>query len=440
MRKLTATLYCIKRVATTSVWSMTSYAYSHLITSSLGRVSEFAARHPGHPDIEDDIELQALVAQEAAGAGMTGAAVAARPDVDSQSTPLLMVTPRAAARLSTAQQSSRQATPGSKRGSKSKAKRALNLSEAETTTANIPLSDGVKPLPPLIAQVARHGPLYERVSFHNQPQWRAANEPLWNAYRLASMIGQRSQLTPILLDILRLPQRVLPKLGRSGRAARRRATAATGHRLRTEAERIRARYNCPDPDPKDGQQTQMSSETMAHTTAQGGYERPKRVASIAAAEAIRRQAADTTDDDCDAESDVEVEQSKSATADSDDERDEPFLSLSGHNKRHSADPDSRAARKANYLVQCGLTRKAAQVLHSTTQVADLRTAAAQETMLRLHPRPSSNAALPVLPQGAPPSVLEDDVGVRRLLAQSDNGTSAGPSGWGRQHAGHTRAV
>ena len=398
----------------------------------VGRVSEFAARHPGHPDIEDDIELQALVAQEAAGAEMTGAAVAARPDVDSQSAPLLMVTPRAAARLSTAQQSSKQATPRSKRSSKSKAKRALNLSEAETTTANIPLSDGVKQLPPFIAQVAEHGPLYERVSFHNQPQWRAANEPLWNAYRLASMTGQRSQLTAILLDILRLPQRVLPKLGRSGRAARRRAVAATGHRLRSEAQRLRVRYNCPDPNPKDEQQTQMSTETMAHTTAQGGYGRPKRAASVAAAEAIRHQAADTTDDGSDAEPDVESAKLKSAAADSDDEWDEPFPSLSARNKRHSAesDPDSKAARKANYLVQCGLTRKAAQVLHSTTQVADLRTAAAQETMLQLHPRPPSDAALPVLPQGAPPSVLEDDAGMRRLLAQSDNGTSAGPSGWG----------
>ena len=109
------------------------------------------------------------------------------------------------------------------------------------------------------------------------------------------MTGQRSQLTAILLDILRLPQRVLPKLGRSGRAARRRATATIGHRLRTKAERIRERYKCPDPDPKEAQQTQMSTDTMAHTTAQGGYERPKRAAAVAATEAIHRQAADTTD-------------------------------------------------------------------------------------------------------------------------------------------------
>ena len=51
-------------------------------------------------------------------------------------------------------------------------------------------------------------------------------------------------------------------------------------------------------------------------------------------------------------------------------------------------------------------------------------------MLRLHPRQPLGAALPALPQAAPPSAIEDDAGVRRLLAQSDNGTAAGPSGWG----------
>ena len=81
------------------------------------------------------------------------------------------------------------------------------------------------------------------------------------------MTGQRSQLTPILLDILQLPQRVVPKLGRSGKAARRRATAATGHRLRPEAERLRARYNCPNPDPSSEQHIQVSVDTMANTVA-----------------------------------------------------------------------------------------------------------------------------------------------------------------------------
>ena len=243
------------------------------------------------------------------------------------------------------------------------------------------------------------------------------------------MTGQRSQLTAILLDILKLPQRVLPKLGRSGRAARRRATAATGHRLRTEAERIRERYNCPDPDPKDGQQTQMSTETMAHTAAQGGYERPMRVAAAAAAAAIRQQATDTTDTGSDEESDMGGRPARSEV-DCEDETNEPFPTLRSRTWRHPADPDSKAARRADYLVQCGQTCKAAQTLHSTTRVADLRTTAAQETMLHLHPRPPSSTVLPNMPQGAPPSVLEDDVGLRRVLTQSDNGASTGPSGWG----------
>ena len=215
-------------------------------------------------------------------------------------------------------------------------------------------------LPPLIAQVAEHGLLYERVSFHIQSQCRAANEPLWNAYRLASMTGQRSQLTAILLDILRLPQRVLHKLGRSGRAARRRAVAATGHRLRTEAERLRARYDCPDPDPRAQQQTQMSVDTMAHTAAQGGYERPQRGAFIAAAEAIRRQAADITDADSDIDPTANDDEDARIRADSEDDCDEPFPSLRRITQRRSGDPDSKAARRADYLVQCGLTRKTAQ--------------------------------------------------------------------------------
>ena len=81
-------------------------------------------------------------------------------------------------------------------------------------------------------------------------------------------------------------------------------------------------------------------------------------------------------------------------------------------------------------MQSGLTRKAAQVLHSTTEIADLRTAEAQEAMLQLHPRRPPNTVLPALPHSAPLSVLEDDADMRRLLTRSDNGTATGPSGWG----------
>ena len=178
----------------------------------------------------------------------------------------------------------------------------------------------------------------------------------------------------------------------------------------------------------------MSVDTMAHTAAQGGYERPRRAASITASEAIRRQAAGTADADSDGDPDADPtandEDVNRTAVGSDDERNEPFRSVHRLNQRRSADPDSKAARRADYLVQCGLTRKAAQVLHSTTQIADPRTQAAQETMLRLHPQAPQGTVMPALPQHTPPTVLEDDAGLRKLLTQSDNGTAAGPSGWG----------
>lgn len=169
----------------------------------------------------------------------------------------------------------------------------------------------------------------------------------------------------------------------------------------------------------------MSTETMANTVAQGGYQRPQRAASAAAREAILRQAADTTD----AASSESTGEEKAA-ADSENEEGDPFPSLRQLGRQQAADPNSRTARKANALVQSGLPRKAAQVLHSTTQMADMRTAEVQETMVRLHPRPSPGGVLPALPQMAPASVLEDDADMRQLITQSDNGTSAGPSGWG----------
>ena len=206
--------------------------------------------------------------------------------------------------------------------------------------------------------------------------------------------------------------------------------AGTGRRLKSEAERLRERYDCPDPELKDRQRLQMSVDTMANTVANGGYQRPQRAASVAAKKAIRQQVADTTDDAADTDTEPDADQSASNGVGSEDESDEPFPSLNQLTKARTTDPDSKAARRADYFTQCGLTRKAAQVLHSTTQIADLRTAAVQETMIRLHPQPPPNSALPTLPLAAPSCVLEDDAGLRGLITQSDNGTAAGPSGWG----------
>ena len=104
--------------------------------------------------------------------------------------------------------------------------------------------------------------------------------------------------------------------------------------------------------------------------------------------------------------------------------------VAGNSGVRDIDPDRRAARRAATLVAWGQTRKAAQVMHSTTELADLRTAEAQSAMLLLHPRPPAHVSMPDLPQRAPQAVLEDDAGMRQLLVRSDNGSAAGPSGWG----------
>ena len=100
------------------------------------QMSQFAARHPEHP-YKEDVELHALEEQEKA-AGQ-------------------------------APQSAKRATPKSKRRSQSKVASAPDLSDSTTAPEAGPQadrSDGVKQLPAFIAQVAKHGPLYERVSFH----------------------------------------------------------------------------------------------------------------------------------------------------------------------------------------------------------------------------------------------------------------------------------
>jgi hypothetical protein len=136
-------------------------------------LSEFAARHPDYP-YEEDTELETLAQQEQARTPADAADTARQPDSDAQSTPSLLVTLGAAsARLNAGR-------AGLKQRGGSKAKRVIGLTgtavepSTVTSTTNELNGDGIKPLPALIAQVAEHGSLYERVSFHNQPQWRAA--------------------------------------------------------------------------------------------------------------------------------------------------------------------------------------------------------------------------------------------------------------------------
>ena len=321
--------------------------------------------------------------------------------------------------------------------------------EAHTT-------DGVRDAPELITQVAGHGPLYEDVSFHNLPQWRAANEPLWNAYRVASEKGEHGRLNSILLDILQLPARLLCKLGRSGRNARRRTRKAMQRRYHTFAEQLRSRYQCSDVDTREEQRMPLSTATMANTTSTGKTARQRsttgastkrtdrHVLTAVVREIKEQSAAATTDADTDndeqderdgssGERDLapaatrnECRQSQDGNNGTDDDL---FSTLTRRTESLSVGPDSKAAIRAQYLTEHGLMRKAAQVLRSTTDMADLRTEAAQQEMLRLHPVPPPSSIIPPLPTTAPPTVFEDDDDMRRIICGSNNGSAAGPLGW-----------
>ena len=314
------------------------------------------------------------------------------------------------------------------------APRAAAAPSIAVTTAN-----SICTAPPLVAQVADHGPLYEHISFRNQPHWRAANEPLWNAYRVASEKREYSRLTPIVLDILQLPARMLIKPSRAGRKARRRIRYAMRKRCMTEGEKLRARYDCPDPDLHAEQEVQLSTDTMAYSRAVPGAEvqqRPRRASYIAAAKAI---AASTTEENSGTDSESsegrrrrrKIRREEGETdGDEDDGVDDPFHSFRRHTGQLPTGPDAKAARRAQYLVERNLIRKAAQVLHSTASIVDLRSDTAQQEMLRLHPLPPpTSTAIPTMPTSAPLTVLEDDEHLRRLLRRADNGTAAGPSGW-----------
>ena len=274
-------------------------------------------------------------------------------------------------------------------------------------------------------QVAEHGPLYEHVSFRNQAHWRAANEPLWNAYRVASEKREHSRLTPIIVDILQLPARMLTKPSRAGKKARRRARHAVRQRCLTEGEKLRARYNCPDPDLQAEQEVQLSVDTMASTQAAAAatpQQRPRRTKAVEAPRAMAAAAAGEAEDE---ESNGRV----ATEADEDDDVEDPLHSFRRRTGQLSTGRDANAARRSQYFVEHNLMRKAAQVLHSTSDMVDMRTEAAQQDMLRLHPLPQPTSAIPAMPASAPPTVLEDDEHFRRLIRRADNGTAAGPSGW-----------
>jgi hypothetical protein len=246
---------------------------------------------------------------------------------------------------------------------------------------------GMESMTGAVAAVASHGALYNTIAFNNIPHWVGVNTPIWNAYRVASEGGDSAAQTAAVLDLLLLPQRTLGRIGRGGRAALIRKQRIMQARCRDTATRMLQRYGSQPLIEPNGEQRTVTTESA--------------------------------DENGDTNSQPVSRRTRSAaTQQQTDEQDE------------ESEADARAARRAQQLVSEKHIRKAAQALHSTTAMADLTDPAVQRTLAQLHPPLPNGAVIPRLPSNSPHVILQDDIDVRRLIRSSNNGSSAGPSGWG----------
>ena len=246
------------------------------------------------------------------------------------------------------------------------------------------------------------------MSFTNVPQWVALNTVPWNAYRLASQAGDRTAQRQAVEDLLMLPQRVLTRTRRGGGDGRR-LTATVRARCRAVGEELRRHYPCPLPR-EESVQLGVAAVPLAH--------RPP---------AEEPSVADTDESGDDSDVDTAAHAESDASGDDADADARSFMRAS---EPVLDDLDGRAAKRAQHHVKQGHMRKAAQVLHSTTTMADLSQLDMQAAVQALHPALPAGSVIPALPADSPLVLLEDDDVMRVLLRQSNNGSSSGPSGWG----------
>jgi hypothetical protein len=329
--------------------------------------------------------------------------------------------PKTPARRSSSNQSGRAVSNGTARRVASEPQ-AVRAAASHVPVAGTPLSP---------ADIAAHGPLYDHLSFHNVPHWATMCTIPFNAYRLASERDDRAGQNQAVEDILMLPQRVLTRTSRGG-GDRKRLNRTIRARCRMRGEELRSRYDCQPPRERNVQLEQVgdtapllhrAADTAAPLLAvQDGAvaaaqhtEAPATVPD-AAPEKAPEQAPDAAHDHeecCDEHDDDDYVRAFTRAADCD-----------------TADPDRRAATRAQWHVRHGHLQQAARALHSTATMADLREPQVQQAVAALHPALPATSVIPPLPADAPQQILEDDGEIVALLRMSDNGSASGPSGWG----------
>ena len=251
---------------------------------------------------------------------------------------------------------------------------------------------------PSIADVAQHGRLYDHINNGNRQQWIATCAHLLRRYQLASIADDTAEKTDAFADLLLLPAQILTKVGRGGKRSSRR-----GHRSPTTAIRQRLAQQLSGLSPGDTEEQQEEKQPAPHShPASHPLPITERDTALPTSPHIPIPLSAA---DCDVSLD-------------------PFDGL------YSA-ADKSAASRANRLAHHGHIRKAAHVLNTTSEKADLRDPDVVHLLDSLHPQLPEGSLFPPLPTDAPLIHLDDDDSeIHRIIRQSNSGASAGPSGWG----------
>ena len=257
---------------------------------------------------------------------------------------------------------------------------------------------------PSVADVAQHGRLYDHVNHGNRQQWIATCSHILRRYHHASIADDNAEKADAFAELLFLPGRVLAKVSRGGRRSHRR-----GRRTPTTVIRQRLAQELSGIPHTHSEEEKTERPPPSHPTAHTHTTHPSADSS------------NERDTDLPANPLLSVPLSLS---DSDPITLDPFDGL-------TSSEDRSAASRANRLVHHGHIRKAAHVLNSTTIKADLSDPDVMEELRSLHPALPEGSLFPSIPTATPHVQFDDDDSeIHRILRQSNNGSSAGPSGWG----------
>ena len=292
------------------------------------------------------------------------------------------------------------AQPAQRRGRKRQASRSLSATLVVPNQPARPLQRRKSSEEPSFVDVAQHGRLYDHVNSGNRQQWIATCSSILRRYQLASIAEGAAGKTDAFADLMLLPGQVLAKVNRGGKRSRQRGTRTPTVVIRQRlAQRLSGLPLVETGEDQDAQPENITAPRR-HTAPPHASHEPNNALPTSPLIPAPMTAADSED---------------------------PLDPFDGFNSAE----DKAAACRANRLVHHGHIRKAAHVLNSTTRKADTSDPEVMDLLKALHPPPREGGLFPALPSTAPLIHFDDDdSAIYRILRQSNNGSAAGPSGWG----------